>query len=132
MLNANLCNNKTHVLQTKVERCVWFVIVCLAFASAGIIIGRSLSDWQDSPIATSITTRPLEELAFPQVTICPREGTNTALNHDLIKAENNSLNGESRATLQKAAYDIFTTSTYQKYIDAIIDLVGNDHLKDVF
>ena len=33
--------------------------------------------------------------------------------------------------MQKAAFDIFTTSTYQKYIDRIVDLVGNDQLKDV-
>ena len=33
--------------------------------------------------------------------------------------------------MQKAAFDIFTTPTYQKYIDRIVDLVGNDQLKDV-
>ena len=80
-----------------------------------------------------MTTRLLEDLDFPQVTICPKKGSNTALNPDLIKADNNSLTKEDRTKLQNSAFDIFTTSTYQKYVDSIMHLVaGNGNLKDVF
>ena len=88
-------------------------------------------DWQDSPISTSISTKPLEGLEFPGVTICPKEGANTALNRDLIRAHNMTLTEESQKDLQKAAYEIFISSTYQRYINKMMDVVGNDGIKDI-
>ena len=114
------------------EKCVWLLIVCLGFIGAGLLIGRSLSDWQESPISSSITTRPLEELEFPQITVCPKIGSNTALNPDLMRAGNNSLTDKTRGILLKAAFDIFTNLTYQKYVGQIMDMVGEDYVKNMF
>ena len=75
---------------------VWSVIVLLGFLAAGFLIWQSFADWQESPVSTSIETRPLEELVFPTVTVCPPKGSSTALNYDLMRADNDSLTEENR------------------------------------
>ena len=34
--------------------------------------------------------------------------------------------------MQKAAYEIFISSTYQKYINKMMDVVGKNGIKDIF
>ena len=93
--------------QTKSAKILWLGVVCLGFTGAGILIGKSYMEWQEKPIATTITTYPIDDLQFPQVTICPPKDSNTALYHDLVKAGNRTLSDEIRKTLKKAAYDMF-------------------------
>ena len=71
--------------------------------------------WQENPIATSITTHPIDDLDFPNVTICPPKNSNTALYHDLVKAGNRSLSEDDRRTLRKTAYEIFIEATHKEY-----------------
>ena len=78
-------------LQTKSAKALWAVIVCLGFIGAGYLITKSYKDWQDNPIATSITTPPIDNLDFPTVTVCPPKDSNTAIYHDLVKAGNKTL-----------------------------------------
>ena len=113
------------------ERGTWVLIVCLGFIGAGVLIARSVMEWHDSPISTSISTKPLEELEFPGVTICPKRGSHTALNPDLVRAGNKSLPKELRTKLQKAAFDIFKNLTYQKHIEKMMGLVGTDIIRDM-
>ena len=75
-------------------RFIWFLVVCLGFTTAGILIGKSYLEWQAHPIATSITTQPINDLDFPIVTICPPRDTKAALYHDLVKAGNANLTEE--------------------------------------
>ena len=51
-----------HTLPVKV---LWCVVVCLGFLGAGVLIGKSYKEWQNSPIATSITTHSVYDLDFP-------------------------------------------------------------------
>ena len=67
----------------------------LGFIGAGVIIGKSYKEWQENPIATSITTHPIDDLDFPNVTICPPKDSNTALYHDLVKVGNRSLSDDT-------------------------------------
>ena len=85
--------------QTKSAKIIWFLVVCLGFIAAGILIGKSYKDWQKNPIATSITTHPIDDLDFPVVTVCPPKGTDTALYHDLVKAGNGTLSEKDRKIL---------------------------------
>ena len=89
---ASIC----YFMQTKTAKIFWVGVVCLGFIGAGILIGKSYYSWQENPITTSITTHPIEDLDFPVVTICPREGSNTALYHDLASAGNTTLSEEDR------------------------------------
>ena len=68
-------------------------------------------DWKKSPIATNIITHPLESLDFPTVTVCPPEGSNTALYPDLVKADNTSLSDDDRQQLMVSIKNIVKTST---------------------
>ena len=66
-------------IQTRLAKILWFLVVCLGFIASGILIGKSYKDWQENPIATSITTHPINNLDFPIVTVCPPTNSNTAL-----------------------------------------------------
>ena len=107
-------------LQTKTAKILWFLVVCCGFVAAGILIGKSYKEWQENPIATSITTHPIDNLDFPKVTVCPPKDSNTALYHDLVKAGNGSLSDENRRKLKEAAYEIFIKQSHRKYAKMMV------------
>ena len=96
-----------HTQQTLSFKIIWTGVVCLSFLGAGLLIGKSYKEWQESPVATSITTRPINGLDFPIVTICPPKGSNTALYHDLVSVGNGSLSEKERRALKESASKIF-------------------------
>ena len=65
--------------KSKVARAAWVVIVVGCFAFAIREITTALEEWQESPVSTTITTHPITELEFPEVTVCPPRGSNTAV-----------------------------------------------------
>ena len=105
-----------HLIQTKAAKILWLIVVCLGFISAGILIGKSYKDWQENPIATSITTHPIDDLDFPVVTICPPKDSNTALYHDLVKVGNRSLSNENKEILKRAAFEIFIENSHKEHV----------------
>ena len=66
------------------------------FVSAGYLIYNSFHDWAESPTITSVETFPISEVPFPEVTVCPPLGSNTALNYDLMTAVNITIDVETR------------------------------------
>ena len=48
--------------QSKAGKVAWCCVVLLGFSSAGYLIHSSYSDWQASPVSTSITTHPIADL----------------------------------------------------------------------
>ena len=101
------------IFQTRTAKVLWSGIVCLSFIVAGILIGKSYKDWQESPIATSITTHPIGNLNFPVVTICPPKDSNTALYPDLMRADNGSLTEDDRKSLQSSIREIVKISALE-------------------
>ena len=63
---------------------------------AGYLISLSFESWGDSPIKTTINTRPISEIKFPKVTVCPPRNTFTDLNYDLMLVENMTLTEEKQ------------------------------------
>ena len=102
------------------------------FLGAGFLIGKSYKEWQDNPIATTITTHPIDDLEFPQVTICPLKDSKTALYHDLVKAGNGILSEENRKTLRKAAYEIFIEQPHKGYAKTMLALSNKGNVDQVF
>ena len=119
-------------LQTKLGKALWSVIVCLGFLAAGYLIHGSYSDWQETPIATTITTHSISNLAFPTITVCPPKDSVTPLYPDLIKAGNSSLTDEEKEQLKNAAARIFIELTHPEYIRAVIDAVNPSNIRQVY
>ena len=94
---------------------------------AGTLIGNSYKEWQEHPIATSITTHPIDNLDFPIVTICPPKDSNTALYHDLVKVGNGSLSEKDKKTLKEAAYEIFIRQSHKEHVARMLPIsyMGN-------
>ena len=114
------------------EKCIWVTVVIVGFVVAGLLIGKSYDEWQKSPFSTTITTHPIKELDFPNVTVCPPKGSNTALNHDLMKADNDSLTDDDRKNLNNAAYQIFMEPFHMKYIKDMLASANSKNIKTIF
>ena len=96
---------------------MWFGIVVAGFIGAGILIGKSYKEWQDSPIATSVAIHPIDDLDFPKVSVCHPKDSNTALYHDLAKAGNGPLSDEHQNTLKKSAFKVFMEGAHKNYVN---------------
>ena len=70
------------------------------------MIYKSFQDWQDNPVTTTIETRPIAEITFPKVTVCPPKDTFTDLNYDLMMTENMTLDNETRNKLRNYALEL--------------------------
>ena len=111
---------------------MWTCVVILGFSSAGYLINSSYSDWQNSPVSTSISTHPIADLDFPAVTVCPPKGSNTALNYDLMKADNKSLTEQDRENLMSAIHDIIIEPSHQEFIRLMLATVNPGNVRGTF
>ena len=97
-----ISTSKSHVAKAG-----WFMIVILGFGCAGYLIQSSFSDWADSPVSTTITPHPVADLPFPDVTICPPKGLNSALKYDLMMTAKMTLSQEKKDVMLKQATTLF-------------------------
>ena len=88
-------------------------------------------DWKDSPIGTTITTRHISHLDFPNVTVCPPKNSHTALNYDLMKANNQSLTEEDREDLRKTAATICLSTVFMDYIKTMVDAANPSNIRHI-
>ena len=77
-------------------------------------------------------TRPIETLEFPGVTVCPPLGSNTALNYDLIKADNQSLTEQDRENLKQEIYNIFLKSSHMTYVSSMEGIMNSKNVDLVY
>ena len=108
------------------------MIVCLSFMGAGFLISNSYSNWQTSPISTSISTHPLDDLDFPTVAVCPPEDSNTALNYDLMKAENHSFTQDDRDRLEEAVWKHFIADEHQSFAEEMVAAANPDNMEQLY
>ena len=106
----------------KITRLFWIFIVITGFSVAGFMINASFQSWADSPIKTTIETRPISEIKFPKVTVCPPKNTYTDLNYDLMAADNVTLTKKMRRELNIHALEVidkhfYLNKTYLAYIN---------------
>ena len=102
-------------VQTRVAKFFWILIVLLGFSGACFLINSSYRSWTDSPVSTTISTHPIDDLAFPSVTVCPPQGLNTALNYDLMGLSNVSFSDEDKEMLTKSVYEDMIEKPHRKY-----------------
>ena len=75
----------------------WVLVIAIGFCMAGYLIQGSFISWSDSPFITTVNVEPITKAPFPIVTVCPPKGTNTALNYDIMAAQNVTLDNKTRA-----------------------------------
>ena len=97
-----------------------------------MIINNSYAKWHQSPIDTTISTKPISDLEFPVVTICPPKGSNTALNYDLMKLKNRTLSREDREFLRMEMDKAFVHEGHKKFADKMLIVANPKNLKQVF
>ena len=105
----------------------------MGFLGATCLIVESYSHFKNSPVVTSVKTQPIDDLAFPIVTICPPLGSNTALNYDLMRADNNTLTPEMRQNLRKQATTIFDPfGPHEESIKYMLATANEENLEEIF
>ena len=97
----------------KVIRLLWILTVIAGFTGAGVIIYQSFDDWNQNPITTTVETRPIREITFPKITVCPPKNTFTDLNYDIIMMKNKTLDNETRAEMTNYAMELLYDDLYE-------------------
>ena len=104
----------------------------MGFLGAGYLINSASSDWQASPISTSISTHPIADLDFPTVTVCPPKGSHTALNYDLMKAENHSFTIKDRDALKQSVYGDIIEPSHREHMRHMQATVNPDNIRKTY
>ena len=102
--------------EKRFSRFFWYLVVITGFSCAGYLIKQSFDNWSDSPIKTTIETRPISEIAFPKVSVCPPKDTFTDLNYDLMMLENVTLTEEKMNEFRDIAKQVFLESHFDKEV----------------
>ena len=100
-LQASTIHGLSYIGSSKVTflRIFWTSVVAFGFATAAYLILGSISSWEESPIISTTQTKPISNANFPEITVCPPAGTNTALNYDIFNTVNKTLDEELRSNL---------------------------------
>ena len=85
----------------------WVIVIIIGFVTAGDFIKRSFDSWEKSPVSTTIETLPISKAPFPIINVCPPKDTFTSLNSDLVKADNVTLDMNTRNALVEQCIELF-------------------------
>ena len=89
------------IAKNLVVKFAWFLLVLTGFIVASVVIVEQLVSWSENPIITTVQIKPISKVKFPEVTVCPPAGSNTALNYDIMKEHWLDLVAATRATSLK-------------------------------
>ena len=108
-------------------------MIAVGFGFAAWLIQSSFSDWSKSPIATTISTHPVSDLDFPEVTICPPEDLNVALKYDLTRLANMTMTTKLKESLRKASNMIFNSGQSEAYfVEERLKLINKGNFRNMF
>ena len=106
-LEHSTIHGLVHISRTrKSVRLFWILVVLLGFTGSGVMIYQSLEAWEENPVSTTIEKRPITEITFPKVTVCPPKNTYTDLNYDLMMTQNITLDNDTRNALTNYAVEL--------------------------
>ncbi len=57
------------------KRCLWILLLVVAFTLAGGVVHSLIENWNDNPIVTTFSTTnyPVQKILFPSITVCPNQ-----------------------------------------------------------
>ena len=85
------------------------------------MIVESFVDWAKNPIRTTIKTKPIADLKFPNVTVCPPYNTFTDLNYDLMMVGNKTLSKEKRHDLFEYAVELIEEDVFMDNLNKLFE-----------
>ena len=100
-LESSTIHGLAHIATGKsiYARIIWVLIVIACFSIGISLIDKAFYSWATTPIITTVDTRPISEVIFPEITVCPPSGTDTVLNMDLEATKGMELSEEQREEL---------------------------------
>ena len=126
-LESSTIHGLVYIVTTrKLVRLLWVLIVIGGFSGASYLIYESFQDWTDNPISTTIETKPITEITFPKVTVCPPKNTYTDLNYDLMMIENMTVDNDTRGKLVNYAQEQLYYYLYNKIMNNLNLLQDKD------
>ena len=126
-LESSTVHGLTYISTTrKLVRLFWIIVVILGFSGAGYLIYTSFQDWDESPVKTTIESRPITEITLPKITVCPPKNTFTDLNYDLMKLKDETIDNETRIILKNYAFELLNDLTYDELMRNLSKLEDND------
>lgn len=108
------------------------IIVAMAIYTESYLIQSAFSDWEADPVGTTLITRPIAEVRFPKVSVCPPEGSNTILNADLVAVGNRTLTEEDRALLEGEVEHVFVHEHHMMETRRISAMVNSNNIPKLF
>ena len=124
-LESSTVHGLTYISTTrKLVRLFWIIVVILGFSGAGYLIYTSFQDWDESPVKTTIESRPITEITLPKITVCPPKNTFTDLNYDLMKLKDETIDNETRIILKNYAFELLNDLTYDELMRNLSKLGG--------
>ena len=133
-LETSTIHGLYHISSAKslAARFTWLSVICACFGGAFFMVNNAFVEWNESPIATTITTRPISELVFPSVTVCPPRGSNTALNLALENVNDENFTKEQREQLLDFSTKTFLLEPNQRQASHLVDLVNPSNLRGLY
>ena len=114
--------------ESKFARFFWVLVVITGFTIATLLISQSFTNWSDSPFKTTIETKPISEITFPKVTVCPPKNTFTDLNYDLMMLENMTLTKNTKQNLLDHTFAEFLTQHERDQLSNVSKLEEDNRL----
>ena len=110
---------------------LWIIVVFISFVTAGYLIHDSFASWSRSPVISSVSTYPIEDVDFPDITVCPPKDSNTILNHGIITSDQIEIDNATRQELIKFT-DESADNFFQNWFIAGAEFYNADDIKAMF
>ena len=116
---------------TVAKKIFWLAVVAANFGVAVYLISSSYVEWTESPVSSTTITSPIDELQFPEVTVCPPKGSNTVLNQVLSQVKKEKMTPELRKRLKKKAQEIFIEKPSKKFAKDMAHLMNIQSMTNI-
>ena len=133
-LEASTIHGLAHIstARSPVAKAAWVITVTVSFGFSFYMITNSWMEWDNNPVSTTITTHPVDDLAFPKITVCPPNGSNTVLNFVLERVQKNNLSSEERIQLKNISNSVFVQGPFKKYAEELVASVNLNNLRSLY
>ena len=82
-------------------------------------------------MSTTITTQPINELQFPEVTVCPPRESNTVITHALNKVKSVNFTKDERERVKNLTNEMFLDIPNKKYAEQIAELLSIENIRSI-